>query len=772
MRSNSAVAGVRILELPRAADKVYDYAVPEEMQSRIRVGSLAAVPFGAQKRRTALVVTLSDTSEYESLKPLTLLADDRYSLTPEQLGLCGFLCERTFCSTGEAVQTMIPGGALASLYHAKRDPVERFYRRTGAPLPKRLGSLERRALDLLACVEDAANDAGMPGMNGSHAASDLPTSSAARGGELSETALREAGISLATLKNLVSKGLISRRERELYRNPYAGRGRVTDANLLNPEQQAACDTLAALAASGEPKAALLHGITGSGKTRVIKALIDRVLESGRTAIMLVPEISLTSQTVDVFCGYFGERVAVIHSGLSDGERLDAHKRIRSGEVDVVIGTRSAVFAPLENLGLIVIDEEQEHTYKSDMNPKYHARDIARYRAAKSNALMLLASATPSLESYYKAKSGVYTLVTLHERYGGARLPEVVIADLRADTQKGNLSPIGSVLRAEIEKNLAAGEQTILFVGRRGYNNFVSCKMCGKAIECPHCSVSLTYHRDRDGERLKCHYCGFTQALPDRCPDCGSEHLDRKGFGTQLVAAELAESLPSARILRMDADVTTGKLSHEALLASFRAHEVDILIGTQMVTKGHDFPDVTLVGVINSDAALHLDDFRATERTFALLTQVIGRAGRGSKPGRAVLQTYSPENETILLSSRQDYEGFYSGAVRLRQQLIFPPFCDFVMLTVSGEDEPLVLDASLRLERRLRELLTVDFRELSVYIFGPMEAPVYRVNRVYRMRIIVKCAAGKRMRELMALLLSDFAHEKAVTVGEDVNPSSL
>ncbi|MCI8387273.1 MAG: primosomal protein N' [Clostridiales bacterium] len=743
--SGGSVARVRILELPFSADKTYDYLIPPEFADRIHIGSLAAVAFGASKRRTALVIGIADSSEYDRLKPILDVADERFSLDPELLGLCMFLRERTFCSTGEAVQTIIPGGALSSLYHAKRDPVERYYRlNVGADMPPRLGSAAKRAIEYI------ADD------------------------ECSETELREnVQVSSSVLKNLVSKGILTMRQKELFRNPYAGRGRVTDNNILSAEQTEACNKLTELALSGEPKAALLYGVTGSGKTRVIKAVIDNVIASGRSVIVLVPEISLTGQTVELFCGYFGERVAVIHSSLSEGERLDAWKRIRAHEVDVVIGTRSAIFAPLDNLGMIVIDEEQEHTYKSDMNPKYHTRDIARYRAAKNNALMLLASATPSLESFHKAMTGAYSLVTLRERYGNAVLPDVIIADLRADTAKGKITPIGAVLQSEIEKNLASGEQTILFVSRRGYNNFVSCQMCGEVITCPHCSVSLTYHRHGDNDMLKCHYCGYTTSVPDLCPECSSPHLSRKGFGTQLVAGELAGLYPNARILRLDADATAGKFSHEAILTEFREHRADILIGTQMVTKGHNFPDVTLVGVINADSALYLDDFRATERTFALLTQVIGRAGRADKPGRAVLQTYSPDNDTIIFASGQDYDSFYKGAIKLRQQLVFPPFCDFVLLGISGEDEPDVLALTLELDKRLRELVAGDYSDLPMYIFGPLEAPVYKVNNSYRMRIILKCALNKRLRELITQLMCEFSKGSGkAAVSVDLNPSSI
>ncbi len=742
------VAKVRILELPYSADRVYDYLIPDELLGRVKRGSIVFVSFGGAQRtgvrRSAIVTAVSDSSEYEKLKPILAVADDRFSLSEELLGLCDFLRERTFCSTGDAVQTILPSGAHASLFRAKRDPVERYYRVSTDLSAIRLGSAEKRAVDFIA--------------DGERSASEIQ---------------KEAQVSYATLKNMVAKGIFSCRECEIIRNPYRGRGKVADSNILSDEQETACKTLSSLAASGKACAALLYGVTGSGKTRVIKSVIDSVIESGRSVIVLVPEISLTGQTVDLFCGFFGERVAVIHSSLSDGEKLDAWKRIRAHEVDVVIGTRSAVFAPLDNLGMIVIDEEQEHTYKSDMNPKYHTRDIARYRAAKNNALMLLASATPSLESFYRAKEEIYTLVTLNERYGNAQLPEVKIADLRVDSTRGQITPIGDVLREELSKNLKNGEQSILFVSRRGYNNFISCLKCGEVVTCPNCSVSLTYHREYDRDILKCHYCGYTETVPEICPKCQSEHMSRKGFGTQLVGEELHALFPEARILRLDADSTTAKFSHEAILSQFRSHEADILIGTQMVTKGHNFPDVTLVGVINADSALYLDDFRASERTFALLTQVIGRAGRADKPGRAVIQTYSPDNETINLAAKQDYTGFYSSAIKLRKQLQFPPFCEFVLLGVHGEDEKEVLELTLKLDTKLREYTSGEYSDIPMYIFGPFEAPIYKVNNVFRMRIIIKCQVTKRMRELICRLMADFpkASVKAA-ISVDVNPASL
>lgn len=742
------VARVRVLELPYTADRCYDYFVPPALIGRVKVGSLVAVSFGSTAhggvKRTAIVVEMPDTSEYERLKPVLALADDEFSLSEELLGLCAFLRERTFCSFGEAVQTVLPSGAISYSFGKHRENVERYYRISADTSAMRLGTAEKRAVDFIG--------------DGERSASELKS---------------EAGVSPVTLRNMVSKGILSVRECALVRNPYKNRGKVDDNNTLSEAQSEAAGKLIELAACGKASAALLYGVTGSGKTRVIKSVIDSVIEGGRSVIVLVPEISLTGQTVELFCGFFGERVAVIHSSLSEGEKIDTWRRIRAHEVDVVIGTRSAVFAPLDNLGMIVIDEEQEHTYKSDMNPKYHTRDIARFRAAKNNALMLLASATPSLESYYRANEGIYTLVTLNERYGDSKLPEVKLADLRCDTVRGQITPIGSVLREEIEKNLAAGEQTILFVSRRGYNNFISCQKCGEVVTCPNCSVSLTYHRNMDSDLLKCHYCGYTEKVPQTCPKCESEHMSRKGFGTQLVAEELHALYPSAQILRLDADSTGTKFSHDAILSAFREHKADILIGTQMVTKGHNFPDVTLVGVINADSALYLDDFRASERTFALLTQVIGRAGRADKPGRAVIQTYSPDNETINLAAAQDYTGFYNSAIKLRRQLQFSPFCDFVLLGVHGEDEKAVLELALELHKKLSEYVAGEFSDVPMYIFGPFEAPVYKVNNVYRMRVIIKCQVNKRMRALTARLLEDFPKNSAkAAVSVDVNPASM
>ena len=470
-------------------------------------------------------------------------------------------------------------------------------------------------------------------------------------------------------------------------------------------------------------------------------------------------------------------MAVIHSALSAGERFDTYNKIKSGAADVVIGTRSAVFAPLPSLGLIIIDEEQEHTYKSDMNPKYHARDIARYRCAHNKALMLLASATPSLESYRKAEEGKYSLIKLTKRFGEAKLPRVTIYDMRPESQAGNLSPLGSLLCRRLIENKKSGGQSILFLNRRGYNNFLSCRACGEAIKCPVCSVSMTYHtigNSYERGELRCHWCGRRITLPEECPSCHSPHLVRMGYGTQRIEQELSSLLPDASILRMDTDTASTKHAYEDMLGNFKRHESDVLLGTQMVTKGHDFPDVTLVGVLLADSSLYLDDYRANERTFAMITQVVGRAGRASKSGEAIIQTNNPDHECIKLACAQDYEAFYKSEIRLRRLLVFPPFCDIAMLTLTSADERELLRASGVLAGMIKELSEKEYSDTPMIFFGPFEAPVYKVENKYRMRIIAKCKLNKRSRAFFADILTRFSRSgtKKLSLSIDFNPSNL
>ena len=819
---------VRLLDAPYFLDREYDYSVPEELLGEVLPGRFVTVPFGGGNRRRMALVTAE--AEHDPTlpvtKPIQSVATPRISLSAEMLGLVDFLREHTLCTTGDAVHAMIPSGALSGLverYRATGRPVgdvrrlsaaqafllahlQKVGEVSGEALRARFGEgTEKNLAHLVSlglAVRELAERAAMAERQTVYVSLSKPAEEVRRltegekpalrlgakqrliveslfSGEKTAEQLRAAGGSKAQLDALVKKGLITTRTERNYRNPYA----VGDAPaqsqeiVLNDEQQAAFDTLCALMQDGKPHGVLLHGVTGSGKTCVMLRAIDRVLASGRGVIVLLPEIALTPQSLSIFCSRYGDRVAVMHSALAAGERMDAYHRILSGEADVVVGTRSAVFAPVRDLGLIVMDEEHEHTYKSDMNPKYHARDVARFRCAHHGGTMLLCSATPALESYKKAKEGKYTLLRLKKRHAGAELPRVEVADMRGEAAAGNLLPIGAQLTAALQENVQAGNQAILFLNRRGYNHAVSCRSCGKPLTCPSCSVSLRYHTVPHSYRegyLLCHLCGRRRPMPTSCPECGSEHLARLGYGTQRVEEELKTLLPRSGVLRMDTDTTGTRLSYEELLGAFRRHEADVLLGTQMVTKGHDFPDVTLVGVLMADASLYLDDYRAAERTFALLTQVIGRAGRGQKAGVAVIQTCNPDHDVLRLASAQDYESFYEREIKLRRLLVFPPFCDIALLTLSHRNERELMLAAKALSEELAARISADFSDVKLICFGPFEAPVYRADGQYRMRMVIKCGLSRRTRELFAALLCAFQRGGNGTplLSVDFNPSNL
>ena len=831
-RSLSRFAGVCLLDNPYSIDGIYDYVIPEELAGEISAGSFVTVPFGtANGRRLALVVELRDVSPYKEAKSILSVCPEEMFLNEEMLGLCAFMKLRTLCTTGDAVRAMIPTASLSRLvttyalseehiptssddvpssdlfvYEYLREngeiSLDALRRRFGAGVELKLkhlctlgiakkksvleeakGEKTERVWQVAIPHEDAYS------LIDGEVVGDVKLTSEAQKKALATileselpmtaTEIKErAGVTDSPLKVLLGKGILQTMQLRQERNPYGNAKYLGRTPIhLSEEQSTAMKTLSELVDSGEAKAALLHGVTGSGKTCVMLSLIDKLLDEGKGVIVLLPEIALTPQSVAIFCARYGERVAVIHSGLSAGERYDAYCRIRDGRADVVIGTRSAVFSPVKNLGAIIIDEEQEHTYKSDQNPKYHTRDIARYRCAHNKALMLLSSATPSLESYQKAKEGIYTLITMKQRFGSAKLPKVRVADMRGEMQGGSLSPLGEELMTELCRVTNAREQAVLFINRRGYNHFVSCRSCGEAVTCPSCSVAMTYHTRRgtwnDGD-LVCHWCGRRMPLPKECPNCHSEHLARMGFGTQRVEEELQTLLPKANILRMDTDTTTTKFAYDELLGRFRAHEADVLLGTQMVTKGHDFPDVTLVGVLLADASLYLDDYRAAERTFAMLTQVIGRAGRADKEGMAVIQTNNPDSEVIRLASAQDYESFYEREIRLRKLLTFPPFCDIALLTVTGSYETELLRATTMMAQMIKEMAEGDYKDVTLVTFGPFEAPVYRVDNKYRMRMVLKCKLTRRTLSMLAELLSTFGQRvsKKVTLSIDLNPSSL
>lgn len=822
-------AGVHILSLPFFADRLFEYYVPSELADDICLGSFVVVPFGgSNKRMNAVVYAFSERDDVSQLKPIESV-NTELTMTDEELRLTLFVKEHCFCSTADVIKQMIPAEAITKLTtvyralpYSKSFPpinknsmevyeellkhgdksVEQLVAKYGDSVQKllprlfRLGWLERVPLDKksrntvtkecysLSLSVKNVNDVlvSLKGKKQRAIFETLVSLGSADGDSLRSM----HGALHPSIDPLIERGYVTLEKKEVYRDPYFGIAPEKRPSFeLSEAQKQAYDRLAELVDSDMPRAALLHGVTGSGKTMVIKALIDKVIAKGRRVIMLVPEIALTPQTVSFFASFYGERIAVIHSGLSRGERFDAWRRIKSGEVDLCIGTRSAVFAPLDKLGMIVIDEEHEHTYKSDQAPKYHARDVARFRCADHSALMLLASATPSVESYYRAKQGIYTLVELGERYNNARLPETLICDMRVDAAAGKLSPIGTLLTDAVGRTLEKGEQSILFVNRRGYNNYLSCPLCGKVLTCPHCSVSLTYHTSgvqhmhrADAEKregyLVCHYCGHREPPPRVCPDCGSDKFTHMGFGTQKAEDELSSLFPNAKTTRLDADTASAKFSSDKLLDGFRRHESDILIGTQMVTKGHNFPDVTLVGVLSADDSLYVSDYRAGERTFALITQVIGRAGRGEKPGVAIIQTYSPDHPILLEAAAQNYAEFYENEIAMRRSLVFPPFCDIALILMTCADETLLTNTAAAFAKRVGELASGDFSDVPLELFGPLEAPVYKMNENYRMRFIAKCRSNKRTRALFTMLMSEFTRGagKKVTFTVDMNPSSV
>lgn len=831
-------ASVYILEAPYHADHEYDYFVPPEFDG-IGVGTTVTVPFGRSNRKSAaIVVALKKESAAENPKPISSVTG-RDVLSREMLSLAMFMKEHTLCTFGDAVRAMVPAFALSKIneyyrvldarldgigeragmivaYIAARERVSAaaVKREFGAEAQSALNDLvragvlareredrrgdgiqRRQTLTLAVPCERAMNIASGhdPEIRlRSPAQAAMLSALAGEGGAaaLDELSKKCPEADRVRARALERRGLVVLGEEEVIRDPYVNR-EVQKAPLppLTNEQKSALSVLESLYAANEARAALLHGVTGSGKTRVIIEMIRRTVADGRGAIVLVPEIALTPQTVGVFLAEFGKRVAVMHSALSSGERFDAWRRIKAGDADVVIGTRSAVFAPIERLGLLVIDEEQEHTYKSDINPKYLAHDIARKRCADSGALMLLCSATPSLASYYKAKSGVYTLVELKSRANGAGLPEVVICDTRNEFLSGNTSPYSAELCRRLAENTAAGMQSIVFLNRRGYSSILTCRSCGEAVKCPNCSVSLTYHTHKhlnEGEgddylreraksgNLTCHYCGFTAPVPSVCPKCGSAHLAFMGYGTQRAEDELASVLPDGSVIRMDTDTTRTKFSHEEILTRFRDGEAKVLVGTQIVTKGHDFPRVTLVGVLNADASLYLDDYRAGERTFAMLTQVIGRAGRADAPGVAVIQTQNPDSEVIRLAAAQDYPAFYETEIRMRRALVFPPFCDIAVLTLTSVDESLLATGTKRLAELIHSKLNGEYSDVKTVVFGPFEAPIYKVQNNCRMRMVIKCKANRRTRAFLSSVMCDFARKgsRRLTLSVDINPSSV
>lgn len=812
------VCGVAVSAATYAIDKLYDYSIPEPLIPAVKVGCRVLVPFGLGNKKVEGMVLILRPEAYSAqrLKPVTEVLDEEPVLDATQIKLGIWLREHLYCTFFDCLRLMLPSGLWfqrKETYTLVQQPVlplsqplqeimdlfsedvpertveeiRRFTngRCTGVMLSQLEAegylvyhsNIKQKTLDKTERILSLAIDPTEAMQKASRARTPAQmdvVSLLSDGCSMSQKeVLYMTGISESALRGMVRKGILEQSSIETLRVPDYSMIEQIPAPVLSNEQAEAYQGIRQLLDSGKPEAALLFGVTGSGKTQIYLKLIDDVLAQGRSAIMLVPEIGLTPQFIRLFVGRFGDTVSVLHSALSAGERYDSWKKIRSGRARVVIGTRSAVFAPVRDLGLIVLDEEQDSAYKSEQSPRYHARDVAKRRVQQENAVLVLGSATPSIESYYGAQQGRYPMFTLRERYQGAALPQVTIADIRGESRAGWTYTIGQTLYEALQENLERGEQSILFLNRRGNSRVIGCSMCGWVPECPSCSTTLTYHSVSG--RAMCHFCGASIEISGLCPVCYSPHLFTECPGTQKVEEELHTILPKARVLRMDADTTSKKGSHHHLLEIFAKGRADILLGTQMVAKGLDFDHVTLVGVLDADQSLFAQDYRAKERTFSLITQVVGRAGRRGKQGRAIIQTYNPDHPVLLCAARQDYEQFYADEIESRQALLMPPVEQMLMLTGTGENESDVLAALLRLKQRILSLMEGQFSDFHYPVLGPSPASVVRVMGRYRYHLILRCPDNKRRRQLISGVLIEFSKDnknRGVSLFADLNPDTL
>ena len=803
------LARVAVSSVPYAADKLYTYRIPDELAIEAASGKRVLIPFGRGNRRSeGFVLDIVREEDKPAYKPIDAFLDDMPLLDSRDIRLVRWMKARYFCTYYDALKTLLPGGvwlksreiwklnddisaeealgavepdsleetllcAVLSAKGAERAALNELGgEKTGRALhamaeqgilvcettmKQRLGDKKARMVSLCVSAEEAL--AAVEPKRRSAPVRYAVIELLCREGTLSSTEISYyTGATMQTLRGLNKSGLVEFSEQEVLRVSAPAPSAHEDAPItLNEEQQAAYEGLTALLEREGGSAALLYGVTASGKTQVYLKLIERLLARGKTAMLLVPEIALTPQMMQRFSARFGSDAVMLHSALPLTERYDQWKRIRRGEVRVVLGTRSAVFAPLPNLGLIILDEEQEGSYQSENPPRYHARDIAQFRCAQRDALVLLGSATPTVETAYYAKRGRYQVFSLHKRFNDLPLPEVLIADMKDELRQGNDTSIGSALRSELEKNIAHGEQSILFLNRRGSARMLLCGECGYVPECPRCSVPMTYHSAN--ERLMCHYCGHSEPVMERCRECGGL-LKRVGSGTQKVERELKALFPNTEVLRMDADTVSAAHGHEALLRQFTERRIPILLGTQMVAKGLDFENVTLVGVLDADLSLYVQNYHAAERTYSLLAQVVGRAGRGERAGRAVIQTYHPDNEVIQAAAKQDYEAFYQNELRLRRLRRYPPFADLFTLTVSGREEMRVIAAACALRDALRAASEKEpLRALETEVLGPAGAPVVKVNERYRYCVYLSGRSDNALRRTVSEYLLAFSARK-------------
>lgn len=793
-----------IVDVPAMqTDRPFDYKVPEKWENMILPGMRVVVPFGPRKVQ-GFVIELKEKSSFDKLKSIQTILDVTPVLNKELLQLGFWLTKSTLCYAISAFQVMLPAAMKAKYekeIHLVTDAkhvnpvIRKWFIDSDTVTWKDIEDTNQLSifqkeiqtgnLEVIYKVSDRARkktvkavSLHIPVEKVDEVLMSLPSQSTkqkdvltyltkAKGESISFGQLKkELNITDAPIKALVKKEILVISDMEVYRDPFLDRDFEKTMPLpLTTEQEMAIKPILESIHENKHETFLLYGVTGSGKTEVYMQAIDDVLKKGKEAIVLVPEISLTPQMVKRFKGRFGSLVAVLHSGLATGEKYDEWRKIMRKEVRVVVGARSAVFAPFENIGMIIIDEEHETSYKQEDNPKYHARDVAIERAKNYHCPVVLGSATPSLETFARAQKGVYKLLTLHKRMNNHEMPSVEIVDMREELRSGNRSMFSVSLLEKLKMRIEKGEQSVLFLNKRGHSSFVMCRDCGYVLSCPHCDISLTYHRIN--HRLKCHYCGYEQHAVNTCPECGSEHIRFFGTGTQKVEEEIAKVLPGVRVIRMDVDTTSRKGAHERLLTAFEEKRADILLGTQMIAKGLDIPNVTLVGVLTADTMLHLPDFRAAEKTFQLLTQVSGRAGRHQLPGEVVIQTYTPENYSVTLSSKHDYDSFYQQEMMLRKTHRYPPFYYLALINVTHQDLPKVVQITENITRFLREKLSP-----SSIILGPVSSPIARINDRYRYQCMIKYKRESNLTENLKSILEHYQHEMAtnqLTISIDLQP---
>ncbi len=792
-----------------AFDRLYTYIIPPELQGRACPGMRVTVPFGKGNLKKQGMIFRLETAELKGLKPILSVTDNAPVLSGEMLGLCEYMRENYFCTYYEAVHAALPAGMsfkLISFYSANEefslfsslDGTEReifeylktkgekdadaLKRRFGVTDGLLVNLSEKQALILSREPKRRLGDANEKWVRLAVPFDELEgITLTKRQREIAELVGGTDGISVKEIKYFtgvsqsVIDGLISREvlisfEKRVFRTERKGVTVSENAEItLTEEQQTAFNGLISKYNEQNGNISLLYGITGSGKTQVFLKLADEVSSKGRGVIVMVPEIALTPQMLRIFTERYGEKVAVFHSAMSQGARMDEWERVRSGKALIALGTRSAVFAPFNNLGLIIIDEEQEHTYKSEQSPRFHARELAAFRTRYNKGLLCLASATPSVESFTAASKGKYSLYMLTKRYGGAVLPEVETVDMKKEILSGNSSPISRRLYEAVNETLDNKKQVILLLNRRGHNTYISCPECGYVMTCPNCSISLTYHSAN--HRLMCHYCGYSVLADTKCPECGSSHMKFLGAGTQRLEEEIKNLFPKARVLRVDADSTLARESYSEYLNAFGAGEYDILLGTQMVAKGLDFPNVTLVGVLGADSAAFSEDYRSFERTFSLLTQVVGRAGRGENAGLAIVQSINPDSELIGLAAKQDYEGFYESEIMTRRLMIYPPYCDICVVWARSGERKNAETAINGIFGKIKEMINGEYKDVKLIILGPAPAAVPVVNGKYRYRMIIKCKNSRRFREMLRRTL-EIKRPSDTAVIVDMNPDNI